>query len=237
MSSAYFFFVAEASAISSAPKTTSRGTFFSRASTSTSITSSLFPAARFAATMTSQFRYQMRPVHVPERQGDRAALDLHAHLARLGAAQHAGELAPAARVGGAHAHFRPLPGEPGEVGLLAQGPIEPRRGDLEPLVVDPLDGQHPLELPRQGGAIVEVDAPRLVDEHAQQAPAVRLLHVDQLEPHAGHYRLQLCFNACHQSGRLRGPTRSQASETKNGPKPICREPEPTFRDAAKAFEV
>src|SRR3954469_14983833 len=49
MSSAYFFFVAEASAISRAPKTMSRGTFFSRASTSTSMISSRLPAAMPAA--------------------------------------------------------------------------------------------------------------------------------------------------------------------------------------------
>jgi hypothetical protein len=44
MSSGYFFFVAEARASSSAPNTTSRATFFSRASASASKTSSRFPA-------------------------------------------------------------------------------------------------------------------------------------------------------------------------------------------------
>src|SRR5258706_3379351 len=94
MSSEYFFFVAEASAISSAPKTMSRGTFFSRASTSTSMTSSRLPAAWvaaafFAATLFAaafvakisshsalrpalqpvlQHRYQLRPIDIVERQ-------------------------------------------------------------------------------------------------------------------------------------------------------------------------
>src|SRR4051812_46643679 len=90
MSSAYFFFVAEASAISSAPKTMSRGTFFSRASTSTSMISSRLPANRFAAAAFAstffaaafvakipshsalqpalQRRYQLPPIDIVERQ-------------------------------------------------------------------------------------------------------------------------------------------------------------------------
>src|SRR5687767_11652618 len=108
MSSEYFFLVAEASAISSAPKTMSRGTFFSRASTSTSITSSRFPAATaFTATCASQIRslqigYQLRPVHVVQEELHGLRFELQAHPPALGAAQHAGKLAPAGRVRRAH---------------------------------------------------------------------------------------------------------------------------------------
>src|SRR5258708_12874577 len=99
MSPEYFFFVAEASAISRAPKTMSRGTFFSLASTSTSMISSRFPAAMvaaeifaatpfaaaFVATIPSQFRYQPRPLYVVERERDLLfsigpPLQLHVHL-------------------------------------------------------------------------------------------------------------------------------------------------------------
>src|SRR5260221_12650405 len=97
MSSVYFFLVAEASAISSAPNTMSRGTFFSRASTSTSITISRCPAATLlVATPPSQFRDQARPLDVFERQRHGPAVQFHAHLRRVGAAQHATEPPPAA---------------------------------------------------------------------------------------------------------------------------------------------
>src|SRR2546425_2823635 len=138
MSSEYFFLVAEASAISRAPNTMSRGTFFSRARTSTSITSSLFPAAiAFTATRSSQFSYQLCSVHIVERQRDGLPLELHAHPPRLGAAQHADEPAPAARVRGAHPDLGLVAGEAGEVGRLAQRPIQPGRRDFQPFVIDP----------------------------------------------------------------------------------------------------
>src|SRR5437764_13653090 len=109
MSSEYFFLVAEASAISSAPKTMSRGTFFSRARTSTSITSSLLPAAiALTATNPSQFRYQLGSVHILQRQRHRLPFELHAHLPRLRAAQHADEPAPAACIRGAQPNLGPL---------------------------------------------------------------------------------------------------------------------------------
>src|SRR5438477_338794 len=74
MSSVYFFLVAEASAISSALNTMSRGTFFSRARTSTSITNSRLPATTglLAATLNpSQFRHQPRPLDILEREPHR----------------------------------------------------------------------------------------------------------------------------------------------------------------------
>src|SRR5437660_110448 len=82
----------------------SRGTFFSRASTSTSITSSRFPV-----TTSSQFRYQAGALDILERQPHRLSFELHAHLPALCTAQHAYEPAPAARVGRTHSHVRLVP--------------------------------------------------------------------------------------------------------------------------------
>src|ERR1700694_687066 len=116
MSSEYFFFVAEASAISSAPNTMSRGTFFSLASTSTSMMISRFPAAivaavglastlfaaAFLATIPShaysQRRDQLRPIDVVERQRYCLSVEFHLHLSVCGAPQHADALAPPRRV-------------------------------------------------------------------------------------------------------------------------------------------
>src|SRR4051812_35899044 len=127
MSSEYFFLVAEASAISSAPNTMSRGTFFSRASTSASITSSRFPAIRVVATRPSQFRHQPRALDVVERQRDllfsvRCAFQLQAHMPLVRAAQHADEAPPPGRVRRAHAHIRLVTGEAREIHALAKRP-------------------------------------------------------------------------------------------------------------------
>src|SRR5678815_1420789 len=137
MSSVYFFLVAEASAISSAPNTMSRGTFFSRARTSTSITSSRFPAATAltATLVPSQFWYQLCLVQVLQRQPDDPSLQLDAHLPARGAAQHAHEPAAPGLVRGAHPHLGLLAGEAREVGFLAQRPVQARRGDLQSLVI------------------------------------------------------------------------------------------------------
>src|SRR5713226_1083398 len=191
MSSEYFFFVAEASAISRALKTMSRGTFFSRASTSTSITSSRFPAAIAfaAATRSSQFRYQLRPIDVFERQPHCLSFQLHAHQPRLGAAQHADKPAPAGRVGRSHPHLGLVPRETGEVARLAQTTVQPRRGNLQSFIVDSLDLQHPGELAAYRRAVLEAYAAGLVDKQAQQPPAVRRLRVDKLKAHPGHHRL------------------------------------------------
>src|SRR5882672_425695 len=126
MSSVYFFLVAEASAISSAPNTISRGTFFSRASTSTSITSSRFPAASSPATHPSQFRHQPRPLDVLERKRHCLPVQFHRHLSRLGAAQHADVLPAPACIGRTHPDLGLLPRKPGEVTVLAQRPVESR---------------------------------------------------------------------------------------------------------------
>src|SRR3954453_3679374 len=138
MSSAYFFFVAEPSAISSAPKTMSRGTFFSRASTSTSMISSRLPtampvgalfasaffAAALVATIPSYFlqrRYQLCPIDIVECQRHclsflpLLSVQFHAHTARLGASEDSHELAPPGRVRRAHPQLRLLPGEAGKI--------------------------------------------------------------------------------------------------------------------------
>src|SRR3990170_4775950 len=140
MSSVYFFLVADASAISRAPNTISRGTFFSRASTSTSITSSRFPACTFTATLqSSQFRHQLRPLQVLERQRHQPAIQFQVYPPLRHAPQHADELAPPARVRRSHPHLGPLAREALEVARLAQRAVEARRGHFQPLVIDPFD--------------------------------------------------------------------------------------------------
>src|SRR3954467_14725486 len=126
MSSVYFFLVAEASAISSAPNTISRGTFFSRASTSTSITSSRLPGAISPATHPSQFRHQPRPLDALERERHCLPVQFHRHLPRLGAAQHADVLPAPTRIGRAHPDLGLLPRKAGEVAVLAQRAVEGR---------------------------------------------------------------------------------------------------------------
>src|SRR3954447_15041954 len=101
MSSVYFFLVAEASAISSAPNTMSRGTFFSRARTSTSITNSRLTAttgllaatfATFATFDPSQFRHQPRPLDIVEHQAHgRLPFQFHRHAPVPGTAQQSYE--------------------------------------------------------------------------------------------------------------------------------------------------
>src|SRR5258708_2669233 len=236
ISSEYFFFVAEASAISSAPKTMSRGTFFSLASTSTSMISSRFPpamvaaglfastlfAAAFVATIASQFRNQPRPLDIVERQRDCLSVQLHVHLSRLRASQDADKLAPAGSVRRAHPDLGLLAGETREIARLAQRPAEPRGSPPQPLESHAFHRQHAGELPAHRGAIVHGNAARLVDEHTQHPTAVRRLHVDQLISHAAHCRLNLRFRACHS---LPGSSKKKCAHS---------HPRPS---ATKAFEV
>src|SRR5216110_1791718 len=123
MSSVYFFLVAEASAISSAPKTMSRGTFFSGARTSTSITNSRLPATTglLAATLNpSQFRHQPRPLDIVEREPHRRlSFQLHRHAALFGAAQHPHEPATPRRIRRAHPHVGFVTGKARKVAALA----------------------------------------------------------------------------------------------------------------------
>ena len=95
------------------------------------------------------------------------------------------------------------------------------------------------ELAAHRRAVVDRDAPRLVDEHAQQAPAVRRLHVDQLEPQPRDCRLDLPFDCRH--SRHKKPAQKQ----KMGRSPSVRNPLPhpqllancLIRKRTKAFEV
>jgi hypothetical protein len=71
-------------------------------------------------------------------------------------------------------------------------------------------------------AVLERNAAALVDEKAQQPPAVRRLDVDQLISKAADRRLDDFFEA----------------QTKNGPKPICEnKTESKKPGCSKAFEV
>src|SRR4051794_9098647 len=201
MSSVYFFLVAEASAISSAPNTMSRGTFFSRARTSTSIPNSRLPATTglLAATFNpSQLRHQARPLDIVERKTHRCLpFQFHRHAPILGAAQRSHEPAPAARIGRAHPHVGPLSGKAREIRLLAKRPIQSGGRNLEALVIHAFDLEHSRELAAYRHAILDFDAARLVDEEAQVPPPVRRLQVDELVPHAGHDRLHQCFQCRH----------------------------------------
>src|SRR2546425_2801685 len=205
MSSVYFFFVAEASAISSAPKTMSRGTFFSRARTSTSITNSRLPATTglLAATLNpSQFRHQPRPLDIVERElHRRLSFQLHRHAALFGAAQHPHEPAPSGRIRCTHPHVRLVSGETRKITCLAQRPVETRGRHFQSVVLDAFDLEHAGELPAYRRAVLDIDAARLVDEQAQHPSPVRRLQLDELVPHAGHYRLNNRLHCCHKFAR------------------------------------
>src|SRR5438093_1188300 len=137
MSSVYFFLVAEASAISSAPKTMSRGTFFSRARTSTSITNSRLPATTglLAATLNpSQFRHQPRPLDIVELQTHRLPFELHCDAPIFRAAEHPHEPAPSGRIRRTHPHVRLVSGETRKITRLAQRPVETRGRHFQPLL-------------------------------------------------------------------------------------------------------
>src|SRR5205814_612133 len=143
MSSVYFFFVAEASAISSAPKTMSRGTFFSRARTSTSITNSRLPATTglLAATFNpSQFRHQSRPLDIVERQSHRRLpVQFHRYPSVFGATKQADEPAPPGCIRRAHPDVGLVARKARKIARLAQRPVETRGRNLEPVVVESLD--------------------------------------------------------------------------------------------------
>src|SRR5438067_9722250 len=190
MSSVYFFLVAEASAISSAPKTMSRGTFFSRARTSTSITSSRFPAITvvFAAKLPSQFGNEPRALDVAELELHRPALQFKVDARAFGAAQHADEPSAPRRIRRTHLHVRLVAGEAHEIGELLERPVKAGRRDLQPLVVHAFDFEHPRELAAHRRAVLDIDAARLVDEETQHPSPVRCLQLDELVPHAGHDR-------------------------------------------------
>jgi hypothetical protein len=120
MSSVYFFLVAEASAISSAPNTMSRGTFFSRASTSTSITNSV-PALSVAATFPHNWAVPASPAR--HRQRERTSVP-RVQLSPLRRRAARPQPAPPV-VRRAHAHVGRCAGEAREIGRLAQRPVSP----------------------------------------------------------------------------------------------------------------
>src|SRR5437870_9035362 len=188
MSSVYFFLVAEASAISSALNTMSRGTFFSRARTSTSITNFRLPATTglLAATLNpSQFRHQPRPLDIVEREPHgRLPFQLHRHAALFGAAQHPHEPASSGRIRRTHPHVGLVPGETRKIACLAQRPVETRGRHFQPLVLDAFDLEHAAQLPAYRRAVLDIDAAVLVDEQALHPSPVRRLHSDAAEPPA-----------------------------------------------------
>jgi len=64
----------------------------------------------------------------------------------LHGAHRAGEI-PAAVDRMAQAHLSLMAGEAGEIGRFFQPAVQPRRGNLQAVILDPLDFEYPLQLP------------------------------------------------------------------------------------------
>src|SRR5206468_1647650 len=86
--------------------------------------------------------------------------------------------------------LRFLSGEAREIGELGERPVQPRRRYLESVEIDVLDGEEPRQMIRNPGAILDVDAFRLVDEHADELASGRHVDVDQLIAQCGQRSLQ-----------------------------------------------
>jgi len=50
---------------------------------------------------------------------------------------------------------RCVAGEAGEIGRFFQPAVQPRRGNLQAVILDPLDFEYPLQLPAHGLAVGE----------------------------------------------------------------------------------
>src|SRR5688572_32747757 len=148
------FFVAEASASSSAPNTTSRFTFFSRASASTSSSISRLISALSGL----QVRHQPGPIQCIQLQRHILSIDLQGGDPVLGAAQHAREALASRRIRRAHPHFRPAPGKTLEILFLAQGAVQPRRGHFQPVVLHALGREQVRQVAAYRGTVVNRDA-------------------------------------------------------------------------------
>ena len=74
-----------------------------------------------------------------------------------------------------HAHLDAclVAGEAHEILLFPERPIEPRRRHLQPVVVDVLDREHAAQMVAHPGAVLDVDAARLVDVTHAAAPPCR----------------------------------------------------------------
>ena len=194
-SSANSFFVAIASACSSAPKTVSFGTFFSRASASTnssiltalhrlllnssSGTSLPFPPRRAPIRQRRPSHHYLGPALAapafrPPRAAAVARRHLHAHL--LGARCTLNSSSrPCSRrrpCGAVQLHAaRP---QNVQSRVPSQRPVEPGRRHLEPRVVHILDREHMRQLLTHPFAVVRPMPPDpAVDRHAQQPAASR----------------------------------------------------------------
>jgi hypothetical protein len=104
-------------------------------------------------------------------------------------AQHAPDVAGVAdRL--AQLELRLLPAEAGEVLFLREAPIEPRRRDLEALVRDVLDGEQVRQMIAHAGAVLDVHATGLVDEHAHEPAPCGGFAVDELVAQSGQRAFQ-----------------------------------------------
>src|SRR5574337_1487449 len=164
------FLLAEASADSTASNTTSRSTLFSREMASTSISISRFMSTHLlrwrrrhrarlaaAAPLEIEHRHQARLAHLVEREVERLpfGLAVQCQPPALRPGAEAAAVVPATVERLLQAHRDQLSGKALVVGGAAQRPVEPGRRHLEPGVVDLLDLQRVLQLPRHALAVVD----------------------------------------------------------------------------------
>src|SRR5574337_834817 len=148
------FLLAEASADSTASNTTSRSTLFSREMASTSISISRFMSTHL---LRWRRRHRARLAHLVEREVERLpfGLAVQCQPPALRPGAEAAAVVPAAVERLLQAHRDQLSGKALVVGGAAQRPVEPGRRHLEPGVVDLLDLQRVLQLPRHALAVVD----------------------------------------------------------------------------------
>src|SRR6185437_288406 len=202
------FLVAEASAISSARKTVSFATFFSRASASTSskmsrlIIPSSFPRqagihyslvipAAGGNPLSSDVRHQPGAIDILECNMVPLSLRFQ-HHATLFHSDHAPLVAPASFHRQLEPHRSLAAGEAGEILQPLERAVQPGRGHLQPLVVHAFHREEPGEVVAHQGAIVDRHPARRVDEDPQQARA-RRLEIDELVAQALERRAQPLF--------------------------------------------
>src|SRR5690606_26480185 len=144
----------------------------------------------------------------------RPAGGVRGRVLRIRQDQHARvNLAPVHRF--AQLDLDALADEAAALGLGAQGPVDPGRPDLEPLVIDILDLVDARQLARHLFAIPDADASGAVYGHAQQAER-GALDVDEFDVHASQRLLGQCEYICHmlkKNGLQAQPTVSRTRGT------------------------
>jgi hypothetical protein len=155
-----------ASAASTAPNTTSRSTVFSREIASTSISISRFidpdlrqpltaprpPRPRLSKPVALEVHHRHQPglAHLVEREAEDlvglAIVELQAPTLFTPPPSRPRKFLRPWKGFQRHGHFQP--GEAHEVGFASERPVQSRRRDFQTFVVEVLDFQHVLQLPR-----------------------------------------------------------------------------------------